>query len=205
MHISVRYTPDLMLSVRLYLYLLRKFIWALAIFGTLLIVFGVAAIGSKSLAAGIFLIALGVVLILEIPVLLWLMVYRNRKVFLSEVEVTLTSEGIESRTDTTTINLTWDKLQRIHELERHLGLRREQADPHRRGEAGTQPGPAGRAGGLHRARGLDRRVRKMTPAQEAAYSLAYGITRQISSLRSRQNMTGSWPSAARIASWRGRA
>lgn len=116
MHISVRYTPDFRQSVRLVLYLYRKRIWAFAIFGALWIVFGVAEIGSKSLEGGIILIAIGVVLIVEIPVLLWLVVYRNRKVLLSEAEVTLTSEGIERRTDTVTIYLTWDKLERIHEL-----------------------------------------------------------------------------------------
>jgi hypothetical protein len=103
-----------MLSVRLYLYLLRKLVWVLAIVGTLVILDGVAIIG-RSLGWGVFLIAGGVALILEGTVLLWLKVYRSRKVFLSEVAVTLTSEDIESRTDTTTIHLTWDKLQRIHE------------------------------------------------------------------------------------------
>lgn len=116
MHISVRYTPGLRPSFRLYLYLLRKVVWALAILGTLLILLGVAEIGSK--APGwmvVYVIAIGVLLILEGPVLVWLKVYRNRKALLSEVAVTLTSEGIESRTDTTTIHLTWDKLKRIHE------------------------------------------------------------------------------------------
>jgi hypothetical protein len=115
-HISVRYTPDFRRSVRLIFYLYRKRIWAFAIFGALWIAFGLAEIGSKSPEGGIILIAIGVVLIAEIPVLLWLVVYRNRKVLLSEAEVTLTSEGIERRTDTVAIYLTWDKLERIHEL-----------------------------------------------------------------------------------------
>jgi hypothetical protein len=115
-HISVRYTPDFRQSVRLVLYLYRKRIWAFAIFGALWIVSGAAEVGSKSPEGGIILIAIGVVLIAEIPVLLWLAAYRNRKVLLSEAEVTLTSEGIERRTDTVTIYLTWDKLERIHEL-----------------------------------------------------------------------------------------
>jgi hypothetical protein len=103
-----------MLSFRLYLYLLRKLVWALAIIGTLGILDGVATIGYVP-DWGVFLIVAGVLLILEGPVLVWLKVYRSRKVFRSEVEVTLTSEGTEWRTDTTTIHLTWDKLKRIHE------------------------------------------------------------------------------------------
>jgi hypothetical protein len=113
-HISVRYTPDLVLSFRLHLYLLRKLVWVLVIIGTLLVIYGVAILASAP-GAGVYLIAIGVVAILEGPVLVWLRVYRSREVFRSEVEVTITSEGTEWRTDTTTIHLTWDKLQRIHE------------------------------------------------------------------------------------------
>jgi hypothetical protein len=97
------------------LYLRRKHIWAFAILGTLFILLGVAEIGHKS-SGWVLLIVIGILMILEIPVLLWLVVYRNRETLLSEVEVTLTSEGIERRTDTATIHLTWDKLERIHEL-----------------------------------------------------------------------------------------
>jgi hypothetical protein len=176
-HISVRYTPDFRQSVRLILYLYRKRIWALAIFGALWIVFGVAEIGSKSPEWGIILIAIGVVLIVEIPVLLWLRVYRNRNVLLSEAEVTLTSEGFERRTDIITISLTWDKLERIHELNdmwvfvanrlAGFGVAKRVLSRDQQAELAA----------FIEARGLDRRVKKMTPAQEAAYSLAYGIAR----------------------------
>jgi hypothetical protein len=108
--INVRYTPDLRRTVRLNLYLHRKLFWAFAIFGALLILLGVAV------KFNVILIALGVVLIPELPVLLCLNVYRSRKILLSEAEMTFTSEGIERRTDTVTIQVTWDKLKRIHEL-----------------------------------------------------------------------------------------
>lgn len=109
MHISVRYTPELRQSVRLNLYLHRKLIGAFALCGALAIIYGVAYL------AGI-VIALGVLLLLEIPVLLSLRIYRNREVFLGEVELTITSEGIERRSGGVAVNVTWDKLKRIHEL-----------------------------------------------------------------------------------------
>ena len=128
-------------------------------------------------AAGVFLIAIGVLLILEGPVLVWLKVYRSRKVFRSEVEVTLTAEGIESRTDTTTIHLTWDKLQRTHEsndLWVFVANRQTRIAVAKRALSRDQHAELA---AFIEAGGLDRRVRKMTPAQEAAYSLAYGIVR----------------------------
>jgi hypothetical protein len=115
-HINVRYTPDLRQSVRLNLYLRRKSIWTGVIFGALMIILGVAVIGHVPPELAVILIAIGVVMIPEIPVLVWLQVHRSRGILLSEVEVTLTSEGIERRTDTATIHLTWDKLERIREL-----------------------------------------------------------------------------------------
>ena len=110
MHISVRYTPELRQTVRLNLYLHRTPICAFAIFGTILIVLGVA--GELNVIA----IAIGALLILEVPILLFLQIYRNRSIFLSETAMTFTGEGIERRTDTITMRLTWDKLKRIHEL-----------------------------------------------------------------------------------------
>ena len=116
MHISGRYTPDLRQSVRVNLYLRRKRIWAFAILGTLLIILGVAEIGHVPFGLAVVLIAMGVVTIPEIPVLTWLQVHWNSGALPSEVAVTLTGEGIERRTDTTTIHLTWEKIERIHEL-----------------------------------------------------------------------------------------
>lgn len=115
-HINVRYKPNLRQSVWLNLYLRRKSIWTGVILGTWAIVLGVAVIGHMPPEVAVILIAIGVVIIPEIPVLVWLQVYRNRRVILNEVEVTLTSEGIERRTDTATIHVTWDKLEQIREL-----------------------------------------------------------------------------------------
>jgi hypothetical protein len=62
------------------------------------------------------LIVIGALLIIEYPVLVRIVVYRNRRIILKGAEVTLTSEGIERRTDTTTVHVTWDMVERVHEL-----------------------------------------------------------------------------------------
>lgn len=116
MDISVQYTPDLRRSFRLSLWLCRKSLWSGAAVGVLLIILGVAFIGNTSREIAPFLIAAGVVLIIETPLLLWMRVYRNREILLKEVEVALTSEGIQRRTATVTFDVTWDMVERIYEL-----------------------------------------------------------------------------------------
>ena len=114
MNISVRYMLDLRRSVRLNLYLRRKAMRVFMALGALLIILGVVSIGASTAFAAWF-IAIGVLLVIEVPLLTWVQVYANRKNLLEEVEVTLTSEGINQRTATTTLSVTWDMVERIHE------------------------------------------------------------------------------------------
>src|ERR1700752_1837348 len=102
MHISVRHTPDLRRTVRLNLYLRRKYIWICAIWGVLSVILGLVVIGRTLLGFVVLLIVIGALVIIEVPVLVWMRVYLNRQIILKEAEVTLTSEGIERRTDTIT-------------------------------------------------------------------------------------------------------
>jgi hypothetical protein len=81
----------------------------LAILGALLLIGGVAG-------ENVYLIVIGAVLIAEGPVLPWIWAYLNRQTLGRELEVTFTSEGIEGRTDSATLHLTWDKLERIYDL-----------------------------------------------------------------------------------------
>jgi hypothetical protein len=116
MRISVQYMPDLRQTVRLLLYLRRKVLWTFVAVGVLSIVFGVVMAGHAPPVLWTLLIVIGALLIIEYPVLVRIVVYRNRRIILKGAEVTLTSEGIERRTDTTTVHVTWDMVERVQEL-----------------------------------------------------------------------------------------
>jgi hypothetical protein len=115
MDISVRYTPDFSRTVRFYFYLHRKPLRNSVICWAFLILLGLAAIGLKQPALGVASILAGVLSIITGPVLLWRTVYMNSEIFLKEVEVTLTNEGIEKRTDTITWHFSWDMIERVDE------------------------------------------------------------------------------------------
>jgi hypothetical protein len=144
MHISVRYTLGLRQTVRLLLYLRRKVLWTYVVVGVLLIVLGVVVPGHTSPLLVTLLIVIGALVIIEYPVLIWMAVYRNRWIILKGAEVTLTSEGIERHTDTTTVHVTWDMVERIHELDdvwifrvnrlTHIAVGKEALTPEQRQE-----------------------------------------------------------------------
>jgi hypothetical protein len=98
-------------TVRFNFYLQRNWLWGYGAFGVLMIVLGVTL---SEYAA--FLITLGIILIIGTPLLEWVRVYLHRDNLLQEAEVTLTSEGIQRRTETYTLHVTWDMVERVQEL-----------------------------------------------------------------------------------------
>jgi hypothetical protein len=174
MHINVRYKPDLMGTIRLNLYLSRKFIWGGAIAGVLAIIIALAA--PPDTAA--LLYAIGATVIIEGPLLVLVQVYRHREFLLQEAEVTITSEGIERRTKNNRLRVAWDMVERVDELKhqwlfitkrptRGFGLRKGRLSQEQQAELAA----------FIEARHLNRQVRKMTPVQEAHYALDYGVAR----------------------------
>jgi hypothetical protein len=174
MHINVRYKPDLMGTIRLNLYLSRKFIWGGAIAGVLAIIIALAA--PPDTAA--LLYAIGATVIIEGPLLVLVQVYRHREFLLQEAEVTITSEGIERRTKNNRLRVAWDMVERVDEPKhqwlfitkrptRGFGLRKGRLSQEQQAELAA----------FIEARHLNRQVRKMTPVQEAHYAVAYGVAR----------------------------
>lgn len=116
MNISVKYTPDLRQTFRLNLWMHRKSIWVTVAFGVILIAWGAILMSGPSLELGLFLVCTGALLVIEPPIVVFMGVYRLRQIILKQAEITLTSEGIEWRTATTTLKVTWDMVERIYEL-----------------------------------------------------------------------------------------
>ncbi len=116
MNLKIRYTPDLIQTIRFNFYLQRNWLWGYGALGILMIVLAVAS--PKNAA---FFIPLGVILIIGTPLLVWVRVYRHRDNLLQEAEVTVTSEGIQRRTETYTLHVTWDMVERVHEL-KHMWI-----------------------------------------------------------------------------------
>jgi len=82
--------------------------------GVLLIILGLSI--ERTLSGSAPFIALGIFLIIQMPLKAWAEVYRNRKILFEEVEITLTSEGIQWRTATTRFDVSWDMIKRVYEL-----------------------------------------------------------------------------------------
>lgn len=175
MDIRVRYKGDYRESFRVNLYLARNSALVSAALGAFLIIESIQ--GGPD--ADVVFIPLGVLLIIWLPMLVLRQVYGFRDVLGQEAEVTLTSEGIQTRTQTLTLRVSWDMVERVDELKTHWiftakrGIRRIAL---RKREL-TQKQQAELTDFLA-ARHLDRQVRKgMTPVQEASYALAYGVAR----------------------------
>jgi hypothetical protein len=110
MNIRVRYTPSFMDAMRVSLYINRRLALICVAVGIFLLI--------QDLALhlhGVFTIALGVLVIIEAPLVLLMKVWWNRSNLLQETEVTFTSEGIQRRTETQTLDMKWDRLTRFHE------------------------------------------------------------------------------------------
>ncbi len=115
MNISVRYMRDLKRTYWCTLYLRRKATMVLTSAGVLVLL--AAFLPSRSSqAATVVLAAIGIILLVEVPLVIWLMVVRNWDALNEEVEVTVTSEEIVQRTATTSLRLSWDMVQRIISL-----------------------------------------------------------------------------------------
>ena len=96
--------------MRFNLYLQRKVAWGYEVFGALLILWGALSSGYV-----LPLIVVGVASIIVGPLVLLVKVCLQRDYFFQEVEVTLTSEGIQRRRGTETVHVTWDMVNRVHE------------------------------------------------------------------------------------------
>jgi hypothetical protein len=115
MNIGVRYKRDFKRTYWCTLYLRRKAALVLASTGVLVLL--VAFLPPRSSqAATVILAVIGIVLLVEVPVVIWLMVSRNWDALNEEVEVTVTSEEVVQRTATTSLRLSWDMMQRIISL-----------------------------------------------------------------------------------------
>lgn len=119
MHISVRYSPDLKQAVRLYLYLDRRQTWMWAVLGVLYIIVILVLYRHTQSEFEVLFIAAGAIIAIGRPLLAPVRVYRDRRTLLMEREVTLTSEGIDWRSETTAFHTTWDKIQRTRESRDH--------------------------------------------------------------------------------------
>jgi hypothetical protein len=184
MHISVRYRPDLAETIRLNLYLCRKSVWFLTAAGVVEIIAGPATLP----AAAAFFYLLGGVFIIETPLLVLVRVYRHREILLEEAEVTLTSEGIERRTESYALRVTWEKVERADERKddwifitkkpvRCIALLKRRLSQEQQAELAA----------FIEARHLNKPVREHMAAvqvhsadpavEEASYALAYGVAR----------------------------
>jgi hypothetical protein len=115
MNISVRYMRDFKRTYWCTLYLRRKPAMVLTSAGVLVLL--AAFLPSRSSqAATVVLAVIGIVLLVEVPVVIWLMVRRNWDALNEEVEVTVTGEEVVQRTATTSLRLSWDMMQRIISL-----------------------------------------------------------------------------------------
>jgi len=115
MNIGVRYRRDFSRTYWCTLYLRRKAAVVLTSAGVLVLL--AAFLPSRSSqAATVLLAVIGIVLLVEVPVVIWLMVRRNWDALNEEVEVTVTSEEVVQRTATTSLRLSWDMMQRIISL-----------------------------------------------------------------------------------------
>lgn len=174
MYVSVQYRRDLLETIRLNLYVARNFAWRSAAAGVVEIVVGPWVWPD----AAIFFYMLGVVFIIEPPLLVCVRVYRHRELLLQEAEVTLTSEGIQRRTEAYTLRVAWDKVERVNELKgewifitkkplRIFGLPKRELSQEQQAELAA----------FIEARQLKRQVKKMNPVREADYARAYGVAR----------------------------
>jgi hypothetical protein len=173
MHMSVRFQPDLRAAIRVNLYLARTRTLIGAACGALLIL-----LGATSPGAAWFFYPVGILYLFLVPLVVWVRVYRFRELGRQEAEVTITSEGIERRSEAITLRVAWDQVEQVY------GWKREWVFISKRppirlvlGKGRLSQEQQAELGSFIKARGLDRREGKMTPAQEAAYSLTYGIAR----------------------------
>ena len=119
MNISVRNRVDTRQVVRANLVLKRKLRRFFAACGVLMIASGLTSalvsVGSGRWVFAAIMIVLGIYLIVGVPLGSWLSVHRNREALLGEVEITLTSEGIQGRSSIATFNVPWDMVKRVYE------------------------------------------------------------------------------------------
>jgi hypothetical protein len=115
MNIRVRYTPDLRGVIRLGLFLRRKILRVYVAFGVLLVIYGALGFWQDPGTAAL-LIATGVFIIITVPLVISVFVYRNRGILLGELEVTLSSEGLRGRTGIATFDLPWYLVKQVHEV-----------------------------------------------------------------------------------------
>jgi hypothetical protein len=108
MNIRVRYTPSFIDAMRVSLYINRRLGWIFIAVGILSIIHGM-------MLHAVFLIVISSFLVIEMPLVSLVKVWWNRSNLLQETEVTFTSEGIQRRTETQTLDMKWDRLTRFHE------------------------------------------------------------------------------------------
>lgn len=176
MRINVRYKPDLPETIRLNLYLQRKSAWRYAAGGVLALTVGAAGLWPAYMWLYTFG---GIVLIFEIPVLVLVRVYRHRELLRQETELTVTSEGIQRRTEAYTLRVAWDVVERVDERKNGwIVITKKPTAVISLGKRRLSQEQQAELAAFIAARHLDKQARKgMTPAQEAGYALANGVAR----------------------------
>jgi hypothetical protein len=164
-----------MTTFRLNLYLSRKVAWRLAAAGVLEMIAGPAAWPD----AAWFFYTLGVVFIIETPLLVLVQVYQHRQLARQDAEVTITNEGIQRRTESYALRVTWEMVERANEWKHYwifftkrpircIALNKRRLSQEQQAELAA----------FIEVRHLSMQVRGgMTPVQEAGYALAYGVAR----------------------------
>ena len=114
MNISVRFTPDLRLTSQAVRRLRRKPTYVLRCIGVLVMLAGLldSAVGGP-VAVAITGLVIGLVLVVEIDVVIWLRLRRYKEMIVQPVAMTLTDEGINRASPTTSANFTWDMVRRV--------------------------------------------------------------------------------------------
>ncbi|HLI38585.1 MAG TPA: YcxB family protein [Streptosporangiaceae bacterium] len=113
MNITVGYPPDRRRSVRIYLRLNRRLVIVLRSLGVFSLL--VAAASYRSPGSVAVWTALGVALLAEPSLVFWTIVRRNHEAFDEDIEVTMTDSTVTHRTRTTSVELSWDMVRRVHE------------------------------------------------------------------------------------------
>jgi hypothetical protein len=113
MNITVGYPPDRRRSVRIYLRLNRSLVIVSRCLGVFSLL--VAAASYRYPGRVAVWAVLGVALLAEMPLVFWTTVRGNREAFAQDIEVTMTDSTVTHRTRTTSVELSWDMVRRVHE------------------------------------------------------------------------------------------
>lgn len=113
MNIEARYTTDVRRTLRATRRVRRRLRIGARVIGVVFLLLALLAL-RQPVVAVIFAVV-GAVIFVEVDVILWLRVRRNREVFVRPVVTTLTDAGISQRTSTTAVEFPWDMVRRVIE------------------------------------------------------------------------------------------